>query len=353
MMSKTKAFLTLAVLFALGIGGGCQTASIDNADNEQITVRHFNEYASFEGEEDIIEEFPIAKVAFADDFKLWPDDPLNVYSYRPLEAADNLVDILDDYFGIDFTAANDLRYDGYVNYLYPSTDAENALGDAFFDLSTNYYTGKFVYGSSRSWEEIKDFYQNYAEYNLTKQRDLMQKSAVDFAQKFTDITGKLSLNHEEIIDMSDSIYNKTETTGYEYKGIKFYFTSSKSTTKLNLGDGTMCATENGVNDQNYFTVSVRPDGSIQYAENYLTMAEIEQSSQKPPLTREYLEKLSFLFTSTTENDTLVYDEISAYTYYNYFGYTSIEPAIHVKYHYESAPEETLETSFIYNLDWIE
>lgn len=81
----------------------------------------------------------------------------------------------------------------------------------------------------------------------------MQKSAVDFAQKFTDITGKLSLNHEEIIDMSDSIYNKTETTGYEYKGIKFYFTSPKSTTKLNLGDGTMCATENGINDKNYFT----------------------------------------------------------------------------------------------------
>ena len=62
MMSKTKAFLTLAILFALGIGGGCQTASIDNADNEQITVRHFNEYASFEGEEDIIEEFPLQKL---------------------------------------------------------------------------------------------------------------------------------------------------------------------------------------------------------------------------------------------------------------------------------------------------
>ena len=189
--------------------------------------------------------------------------------------------------------------------------------------------------------------------NLSEAHKAIQSTAEAFANKFTSITGNLSLEREEVVDMVESIYDDSGLTEYVYQRYKFYFASDYSTVKLNLAESIDCPILSGDQEKNYFIVTVRPDCTVEFVDNYLTKASAVQTGQKPALTKEYLQKLDFIFSSLQENDTLIFDEISAYRYDNYFGYVLIEPLIVVKYHYASDPENIMETSFVYNLTWVE
>lgn len=46
----------------------------------------------------------------------------------------------------------------------------------------------------------------------------MQSTAEAFANKFTSITGNLSLEREEVVDMVESIYDDSGLTEYVYQG---------------------------------------------------------------------------------------------------------------------------------------
>ncbi len=354
-MSKLKTVLILGLVFVIGIAGGLtfyryfnDKNSADLADGEPINIieRSFDDFYCGEGE-DGHQEYEVNQVEFSDKFEIYPDEPLNTYSYQPLEEAGVLNDIINAYF--DITLVNDgilAGDDGYQNYATPTTDEQSPSHSSYY-VSANYYTGKFSLNILRSTEEITAFVKEYAGYDLAKQHSLMQANAIDFAEQFAGITGKLKLEYEETVDISECIYDDpANLREYLYKGKKFYFTSIDSTTNLNLTSNYNTPLTYNDRAKIYFTVTVRPDGAICMAENMLTQANIAKSAEKPPLTREYLQKLAFIFTSLTENDTVIFDEISAITYSNYFGYTAIEPYITVKYHFASKPNDILEISFV-------
>lgn len=361
-MSKLKISIILGLVFVIGVAGGLTCYhyfnaknSADLADGEQASIieRSFDDFYCGEGE-DGHQEYEVSRIEFSDKFEIYPDEPLNTYSYQPLEAAGILNDIINAYFDITLVTDGILAGDdGYQNYATPTTDEQSPTHSSYY-VSANYYTGKFSLNILRSTEEITAFVKEYASYDLAKQHSLMLANATDFAEQFAGITGKLKLEYEETVDISECIYDDpANLREYLYQGKKFYFTSiDGTTTNLNLTPNYNTPLTYNDRAKIYFTVTVRPDGAICMAENMLTLADITQSDEKPPLTREYLQKLAFIFTSLTENDTVIFDEISSITYSNYFGYTTIEPYITVKYHFLSKPDDILETSFVYNLDWI-
>lgn len=363
-MSKLKISIILSLTFVIAIGSGFafyryfnEKNSADLAKNDQVTVieRNYNDFICGDGE-DGHREYEVSQVEFSESFEIYPDEPLNIYSYQPFEKASELNDILNKYFNIALFATDGIlaENDGYQNYAYSPTSANSTSNKSSYFLSSNYYTGKFSLNISRSTAEITAFVEQYASYDLTEQHSLMQASAIDFAEQFVDITGKLNLEYDEVVDISEGIYDEPDKMReYLYKGSKFYFTSVDNTTNLNLTPNYNTPLTYNDSAKTYFTVTVRPDGTICMAENLITQADIAKSGEKPPLTHEYLQKLSFVFTSLYENDTLVFDEISSITYNNYFGYTTIEPYITVKYHFLSKPDDVRETSFVYNLDWID
>ena len=100
----------------------------------------------------------------------------------------------------------------------PLTDGEQAINTASYSLSSNYYTGKFIFNTSRSSDEIKVFAEKYAYYDLSEAHKAMQSTAEAFANKFTSITGNLSLEREEVVDMVESSYDDSGLTEYVYQG---------------------------------------------------------------------------------------------------------------------------------------
>ena len=281
---------------------------------------------------------------------------LNVYRYEQLPAAEDYAALLQGYLdelkqssggvydcGTLVTDAETM-HDGYANHFAQSeTTAEQGAS-----LSGSSVTGRF------SFSLWPGQYAPQLRGRSVSDRAALEEAARSFVKRFEGITGLLVLQEIEDETLGYSIRPDGYNQYVEVSALTFRFTAAPETAArpmLEIQDGRpvpVTCGDSTLDDlgEHSFSVTVLPDGTVAFANNYVTRAEAVPDGTTRMIDESDMETLLSFMTSYAENDCAVFTSISADCCSVYFGSAEIEPTITVKYYYESAPDEPLSTEMV-------
>ena len=269
---------------------------------------------------------------------------LNKYRYAALPGAEAYVSILGEYAAgqlsvqTDFVPDLETAHDGYCNWFMEA-------GEQSASVSGSSVTGRFSFylwpGTARA--------EAMAEADPLD-ADLLVEAATSFADEFEALTGPLEFIGSKV--NYDQYYpGRADTPDIRVRTLTCFFRSpaySEVTAQMQAGyDVPVLCGDSEIEDpaRQLFTVTLWPDGTVVYANNYLTRAALEPDGATPMLTEANLPQLLSFFTSFAEHDTMVIRTITADCYNVYFGSAQAEQTISVTYYYESDPD-TIQTTQI-------
>lgn len=270
---------------------------------------------------------------------------LNQYRYTQLPGAEEYMNLAADYVrqaldcGDGLTLEEDSPHDGYANWFMTAPNGTASV-------SGSSVTGRFTFGLYPGFDRILAM----TEEAITNQAALEQ-AARDFVGRFESITGPLTLvrSAEEPQYYHDE--RSSELRDVTVPALVCVFqseTDSRLSLELQAGDAVpVTCGDSNVEDLSVhcFTVTVWPDGTVVWGDNYITQAQTVPDGTVRMPTEADLPRLLTYMTSNVEHDTLVIESLRADSYSVYFGYATIEPTLTMTYHLESDPDEHLTTQF--------
>lgn len=359
-MSRKKVIivsLVISVLILLFIG---TKIYVDNhpqpSENDSISLhRHLPtncEYcATYNQEQELPVSYKITQVEFSEDFEIWPKEEIPIYEYDCFHSEYELVQILNKYFDI-YLIQNNYSYEEEKtvgNYQFNSAPNNNEKNSTY-TFTCNHYSGKFAFVNLRSPKELKRFYKEYRQADLSAPYPQMEQIAQEFANNFTPILGQLTLDYSEPFEIYESFFNTDDSYSfyeYNYQGYIFHFNLSEET-KLPIFEGYEGSIYYANKNKSYFNVYIRPDGTIYRVDNLLSRASCIPCDSRGPLDKHYLEKCAQIFTSPYENDTIVFTAIQSVDYKNDFYERITTPILTVEYYYKSNPKKLMRSCLIYD-----
>lgn len=299
-------------------------------------------------EEDWPQEYPLDGYVLIDG-AIAQTGSLNVYRYQQLPGAENYMNLAADYVrqaldcGDALTMQEDSPHDGYANWFMQAPN-----GNA--SISGSSITGRFCFSLYPGFDRVLEM----SETAITDPGALEQ-AARDFVGRFSDITGELVLLQTR--ENPQSYHDERREGMYDITvpALAFTFCSAEhSRLELPVQEGLMAPVlcgDSNIEDLRVhcFTVTVWPDGTVVWGDNYITRAEAVPDGTVAMLDESNLSELTSYVTSLTEHDTLVIEEIRADAFSVYFGHALIEPLLTMRYHLASNPDEHLSTDFVMGL----
>ena len=270
---------------------------------------------------------------------------LNQYRYTQLPGAEDYMNLAADYVrqaldcGDDLTLEEDSPHNGYANWFMTAP-----VGSA--SVSGSSITGRFTFGLYPGFDRILAMTGE-----TITDREVLEQAARDFVGRFEAITGELTLvrSGEEPQYYHDE--RSSELRDVTVPSLVCVFqseTDSRRSLELQTGDFVpVTCGDSSVEDLEVhcFTVTVWPDSTVVWGDNYITRADLTPDGTVRMPTEADLPELLTYMTSNVEHDTLVIESLRADSYSVYFGYAAVEPTLTMTYHLESNPDEHLTTQF--------
>ncbi len=269
---------------------------------------------------------------------------LKKYRFAQLDGAERYMDIIalyvQQFLGDSLAMEEDSPHNGYANWFYSGEHGTASV-------SGSSITGRFCYMLSLDFDKILENTES-----AVMDEAAMERAARDFCALFRDITGKLELLKAEKQEADYNDPRSDEPRAVSVPVMVYTFRSAEnSSLTLDMQDGQpapVCCGDSTIEDlkTHCFTATVWPDGTVVEANNYITRSEVTENGTARMLTQDDLPRLLNFFTSTTAQDTVVFESIRADRFDVYFGSADIEPVLTVEYHFESDPEAHYSTQFV-------